>query len=52
MFWDYTLLKKFNSTSHHKLIKQLRNEFKLTRNQVNKNNSSNDMNITNFNNNK
>ena len=51
MFWDYSLLKKYNSTSHHKLIKQLRNELKITRKQAAKNINSPDINTSNINNN-
>tara|TARA_Y100001968_G_C18901298_1_gene500813 strand:- start:179 stop:367 length:189 start_codon:yes stop_codon:yes gene_type:complete len=35
MTWDYTLLKKYNSTNHFKLIKQLRNDLKINGNKQN-----------------
>ena len=28
MSWDYSLQKKYNSTSHFRLLKQLRNDLK------------------------
>ena len=31
MPWDQTILKKFNSTSHYRLLNQLRNEIKPNR---------------------
>ncbi len=40
MAWDYTLLKKFNATSHFRLLKQLKLELK-TQKKINYKNNAN-----------
>ncbi len=42
MSWDITVLKKYNNTSHYRLLNQLKNEFKTVKqSQAEDNNSLN-----------
>ena len=39
MVWDYSIIKKYSSTSHYRLIKQLRSELKALETYKSKQNS-------------